>query len=539
MDHCQVCLNCGASPSMLPSVTVTDLPSPKSSPDLIRLLASNEPPSESEIPSICNVISGGEAQIHALDAQMDSLDAQIDSLDAHIRRLHTSRARLAQRRTAIAEHIHQHRAMISPVRRVPSELICEIFVLVMSPRNAADRCQPPWWLGHICQSWRQTALSYSPFWSSISVPSLLSAEIDHWSRIEAQLIRAAHALLDISWPEVQDKVDPALLRLVLPHCSRWRSLCFDVHPSYDSEDRLLNWLRPVNGHLGRLEQLQVITAKRMVIPDVFSNAPNLRQIVFTDENFYPSPASIVIPWGQITHSRVTFTEERHLEIFNDTSNLLECSIGFTNFHNSGPDTLRILHRLRRLCIEDDRFLRHLTAPLLVDLTIVWFTSATLPFLQRSSCTLKKLAIMRCRIDSALTDVLRNLPSLTHLLLAINDVAPEEDADGEAQIALFGEMSISVTRSFCPNLTTFVFGYRSSTPWDAFFTMAQTRLQRNPTLALRIFNAGDLTSDPSDSLEARVKTLQDDGMDVKLLDNRDSQRLITSFCGDVFSVLLEL
>ncbi|KAJ6455558.1 hypothetical protein C8R47DRAFT_208807 [Mycena vitilis] len=449
MNHWQVCLNCGASPSMLSSVTDFKLPSPKSSPDLIRLLGSNEPPSESEIPSICKIISGSEAQIHALDVQMDSVDAHIDSLEAHIQRLHTSRALLAQRRTAIAKHIHQHRAMISPVRRVPSELICEIFVLVMSPRNTTDRFQPPWWLGHICQSWRQTALSYSSFWSSISVPSLLSAEVDHWSRIEAQLIRAAHALLNISWPDVKDKVDPALLRLVLPHCSRWRSLYFDVHPSY--EDRLLNWLQPVNGHLGRLERLQVISAKRMVIPDVFSNAPNLRQIVFTDENFCHSPASIVIPWGQITHSRVTFTEERHFEILNDASNLLACSIGFTNFHDSSPDTLRVLHRLRRLCIEDDKFLRHLTAPLLVDLTIVRFTSATLPFLQRSRCTVKKLAIMRYRIEYALTDVLRNLPSLTHLLLAINDVAQEEGADSEAQIALFDEMSISTARSIACNL----------------------------------------------------------------------------------------
>ncbi|KAJ7649026.1 hypothetical protein DFH06DRAFT_1135283 [Mycena polygramma] len=246
----------------------------------------------------------------------------------------------------------------------------------------------------------------------------------------------------------------------------------------------------VNGHLGRLEELQVINSRctMRVIPDVFSNAPNLHRVVLADEDFFYSLASDVIPWVQITHYQGTYTVERQLQILRDAPNLLECSIGLKDFDDSGPDANRILSHLRRLCIEEAAFLRHLTMPLLEALTVI------------------------CRTVG-------------------------RKHDKEAQITLFSEMSFPSVLPLCP---TFAFGYLVSTPWDAFFTMPQTRFQQIPTLSLRIFDAGDLTSDPPESLVTRVKALQDDGMDIKLLDGHDSKRLMSSFCGDdVFSVLLEL
>ncbi|KAJ7649038.1 hypothetical protein DFH06DRAFT_1208852 [Mycena polygramma] len=409
-----------------------------SSIDLDHLLTSNRYALDSEIPIIHGILSSDEACIQALDAQMHALHEQIQGL-------YVSRTTLAQKKEKIAEHARLARAAISSVRRVPSELICEIFVLAVSPRISADKGQPPWWLGHICQSWRQTALSYSLFWSfiTVTVPSLSSPVIDHLSRIEAQLIRTAHAPLDISW-HVRDNVDPALLHLMLPHCGRWRSFT-TRHP------HLLKWLQAANGQFENLEKLEVIGVITS-IPDVFSNAPNLHQVVFTDESFLYS-SSIVIPWAQITHYRGTYTTERQLEILRDAPNLLECSIGLKHSYDPGPFKTRILPHLRRLCMEDDKLLRHLSAPLLEALTVVWFSLATLPFVQRSSCTLKKLALMRSTIDSDLTDLLQNIPSLTHLLLAIDDEESDEDADKEAQIALFSELSIPSAVPLCPNLTT--------------------------------------------------------------------------------------
>ncbi|KAJ6455570.1 hypothetical protein C8R47DRAFT_209169 [Mycena vitilis] len=490
-------------------------------------LTSNRPALESEVPLIHGILSSDEACMHALDAQMHALLEQIQEL-------YVSRTTLAHKKEKVADHARLARAAISSVRRVPAELICEIFVLAVSPRIAAHKSAPPWWLGHICRSWRQAALSYSLFWSSLSVPSALSPITDHLSRIEAQLIRAAHAPLYISWRDVQNKVDPALLHLVLPHCSRWRSLCFDVYPKY--ERRLLNWLQPVNGQLKNLQKLEVIGGTNTSIPDVFSNAPNLQQVVLADESFLYSPSTLVVPWVQITHYQGTYKEERQLEILRNAPNLLECSIGFINFHNSGPDSNQILPHLRRLCIEDDKLLRHLTAPMLEALTVVWFSPGSLSFVQRSSCTLKKLALMRCTIDSELTDLLQNIPSLTHLLLSIDEEESDEDADQEAQIVLFSEMSIPAAVPLCPKLTTLVYGYVDCTPWDPFFAMVKTRLERDSAFSLRLFKAGDLTSYTPDGPGNWVVAMQDADMDVKLLDHDDSERLMTSFCSDLFSLV---
>jgi hypothetical protein len=55
------------------------------------------------------------------------LNSQIDNLG-------TATTRLAQKRDKIAKNIRQHRAILSPVRRVPPELVCEILVLSLFHR---------------------------------------------------------------------------------------------------------------------------------------------------------------------------------------------------------------------------------------------------------------------------------------------------------------------------------------------------------------------------------------------------------------------
>ncbi|KAJ7925597.1 hypothetical protein B0H13DRAFT_2569433, partial [Mycena leptocephala] len=142
---------------------------------LSHLLRSNDVPLEADIPSIRNIISEGQSRERALTAQMAALEAEILRLEGAIKRLKRQRSesitQLKQRRTETMNYIRQHHAVISPVRRVPPELIAEIFALTLaSPRawDAKDMMkQPPWRLSQICRSWRYTALSFPPLWSSI------------------------------------------------------------------------------------------------------------------------------------------------------------------------------------------------------------------------------------------------------------------------------------------------------------------------------------------------------------------------------------
>ncbi|KAJ7877496.1 hypothetical protein B0H13DRAFT_2200559, partial [Mycena leptocephala] len=451
------CWKCGAPPT-IPLALHPDSPSTNPSLDFTRLLTSNDVPLESEVQVVQNIIFEGQRRV--------------DTLDVQIQALHTSLAELLQRRDGKAEHVRQHRVIISPVRRVPQELICEIFALTLSYGRLDDEgraLQPPWYLGHICRSWRHAALSFGPLWSSITIPlSLSSSDSRLLPAIEAQLLRTANASLDMGWSDVQVDINPRLLDIVLPHCRRWRSLYIQV--TLLNEDCQLSWLHPVRGRLHRLEKLEVISSCNTFIPDVFSNAPKLREVILTREASYPHRFSltsivIVIPWGQITHYRGIYSAIRHLEILKAAPNLLECVVGFIDFVNFLPDAnpTVIIPCLRRLCLEEDRFLLHLTAPLLEELSSKWFKPPTLlSFVQRSSCTLKKLALIRCRIPNDIVTVLRNIPSITDLLLVMKYIVDEDDdvdTFDQEQIALFSAMQVSGTPAdICPNLTSFVFGY---------------------------------------------------------------------------------
>jgi hypothetical protein len=289
MMNLEFCWQCGAPPE---AVTV----SPKS--QLLfaphRLLTSNDVPLDSETPCIHGIISEGQNQIHALNSQIDNLVAAI--------------ARLTHQRDKIAEHVIQHRAIISPVRRVPPELICEILALSLSSDNTNTANSAPWHIGHICRFWRHCVLAYPVLWSSITIPS--SSPLDPSSMIETQLIRSANAPLDVIWspPEDESTPDPRAADLVLSHSNRWRVLLLN---ELNSETNI-DWLHAAEGRLAALETLEVRggDAGETEFPDIFLAAPNLRKVLLADWDFAPSPTTLQIPWAQITHYSGSFAHSQ-------------------------------------------------------------------------------------------------------------------------------------------------------------------------------------------------------------------------------------
>ncbi|KAJ7661292.1 hypothetical protein DFH06DRAFT_1399068 [Mycena polygramma] len=441
----QFCWKCGAPPlSLSDHQPETGLGSAPISPtNVTHLLTSNHPALGSEIPILRDIISRGEAQV-------DALDGQIDELRGQMQRLKSSLAELIQRKAEAAEDISRHRSAISAVPRVPPELIYEIFIMVLSPGR--DTFRPPWWSGHICQSWRKSALGYTPFWSFVSIPRSFWGKLDYLPRIQAQFMRAANPPLEL-------------------HGGAVYASMFALHTVVQGSIGYTPSL-----HL--LETLELNGASDIIIPNVFSDAPKLRQVFlasFAESPISFSPPSVAIPWAQITHYRGFYLQKHQSEIIGNAPNLLEASIGFYN--ESDLDTIQVLQHLRRLCIQEGRILRHITAPRRVEaLTVIHWQSYPdiVPFVHRSSCTLTKLVLMCCKIDSEFTDVLRHLPSLTHLLVVLNGY--------NAQIAFSSEMSAASDSYLCPNLTTLAFGYQWPTPWDALLSMVESRFRRQPAFS---------------------------------------------------------
>ncbi|KAJ7908577.1 hypothetical protein B0H13DRAFT_1481435, partial [Mycena leptocephala] len=112
----------------------------------------NDLPLHSEIPFIRDIITDGQNRA--------------DALDIEIRHLEATLVKLVRQRDENAECVRQHRVVLHPIRRVPPELICEIFAWTLDHVSGNDGVanKPPWHVGHICRSWRFYASAYPQLW---------------------------------------------------------------------------------------------------------------------------------------------------------------------------------------------------------------------------------------------------------------------------------------------------------------------------------------------------------------------------------------
>ncbi|KAJ7757439.1 hypothetical protein B0H16DRAFT_1885479 [Mycena metata] len=463
--------------------------------NLSQLLKSNDPPLESDVPFIRAVIWDGQTEVDALNKQIHDLQATL--------------AGLVQRRDMAAENVRQHRAIISPVRCLRPELLCDIFALSLN-----DKRQPPWHFGHICQSWRRTAVSYPPLWCSIATLSLKDT-----TSTQTQLLRSATAPLNISCGK--EKPIDAWFDLVFAHSRRWRTLhIHDLTPNVGG----LDLFEPVRGRLDQLQEL-TITCCYGKVSDVFAIAPNLRRVVLTDTQFTNASPHMSIPWEQITHYRGTCAPETQTEILKAAQNLLFCEISLLYDTDSAVSaTPTILPHLRGLSLAGPSFLTELATPVLETLVLHYDALSPLPsFIQRSSCTLNKLVVKECDMGSELISVLRDLPALAYLLL-------ERSKYGYSPQEFFQAMTFTGTTSIlCPNLTTMVYGHWDfrSLLQDGFLTMARSRFQSSPKGAsrlgsLRLYHTFDRL--PPADLSAQIAMLCAEGFDAAFLDYQDATSL---------------
>ncbi|KAJ7359304.1 hypothetical protein DFH08DRAFT_685584, partial [Mycena albidolilacea] len=89
-------------------------------------------------------------------------------------------------RDQIQTHIDSHKALISHPRRLPVDILREIFVACLpANRNAVMSAQEaPLLLGRICSAWRTITLSTPRLWASLHIP------LDHILDNEARKLAA-------------------------------------------------------------------------------------------------------------------------------------------------------------------------------------------------------------------------------------------------------------------------------------------------------------------------------------------------------------
>ncbi|KAJ7590199.1 hypothetical protein C8J56DRAFT_1163821 [Mycena floridula] len=373
---------------------------------------------------------------------LDAIRYQREAVGSRIARLLAELKCLEREHSALNRPIFQFAAELSPIRRVPAEILTEIFLYCVDlddGYNVLDIEAVPWSLSHACQAWRSVAISTPELWTSMRIISHSENNLPgRISMFEEALLRCRNRLIDMFITDGRDEAPVDAVRdLALRQSSRWRSIRFSCYTPC---------LEEIKGHL---EMLQVLRLNDpgddpdfldayddWVLGDEFSDAPRLREL---DARIYGDPLDqLEIPWTQLTKITCHPIQgtETLLQVLEQSPNLVDFTIITTPqnhtvpaYHESEPlSEGRIIHdALSSLTTTNVEILRNITCPGLKEVTIpsidteIYLEDSNTALelqkmLKRSKCSLTKLSLVGCALDETIFQVISSMPELEHLAL---------------------------------------------------------------------------------------------------------------------------
>ncbi|KAF7376660.1 hypothetical protein MSAN_00082800 [Mycena sanguinolenta] len=96
---------------------------------------------------------------------------QLKHLDDEISVMQKALDKLTEERDALVDYVDAHKALLSPLRRLPLDIVEEIFMACLpTHRNCVmSATEAPVILGRICSAWRAISLSAPRLWSSLHI----------------------------------------------------------------------------------------------------------------------------------------------------------------------------------------------------------------------------------------------------------------------------------------------------------------------------------------------------------------------------------
>ncbi|KAE9402265.1 hypothetical protein BT96DRAFT_778919, partial [Gymnopus androsaceus JB14] len=93
---------------------------------------------------------------------------QLSQLESEVARVQSVLDDSSHRREIVKKYNESHRALMSPIRRLPTEMLSEIFLRCLPVHYpVGDVSQAPLLLTFISREWRQTAIGTPSLWRSL------------------------------------------------------------------------------------------------------------------------------------------------------------------------------------------------------------------------------------------------------------------------------------------------------------------------------------------------------------------------------------
>ena len=337
---------------------------------------------------------------------------------------------MKQKIQRLEKFITSHEGILSVIRRIPSEIIQEIFQWLSAILRQEAQLEPKWALpfayGQICSSWRGSALSVHSLWSlfpEIRKPKTPVGQELQLKYMTELLYRSRQSPIQFFFDVGYWNKDPyPTADLVMQSSERW--LVINILGTAMGIYRYFHEIR------GRIPNLECLAISVLVFDapsdrlDMFQTAPKLREVKLAGHNM----GDIKLPNHQLVDFYYVTTDTRnplnqltnahHLEnlicesrSWNPIPNINTISLPnlkrlFVRLHHSSPPVLVFLTVpiLESLHIEDE--LNALDSALLRSLAEMASRSGNLPHLQELYIwsTLDKML-------EGLDEVLRLTPAL--------------------------------------------------------------------------------------------------------------------------------
>jgi F-box-like len=336
---------------------------------------------------------------------------------------------LLLRRRALCNYRQMLVTLLSPVRRLPSELLGEIFCYCLPQNYDEEGAHKAVMLpSHVCKHWRDVALSTPTLWTNIVLRVTDETFESQAALVTAWFSRSGDLPLSFTL-EGQENVLP-ILAFLLQYCSRWQHINFTV-PS-----NTLRCLEAAKGHLQRLETLRmndVYGGTPYSVEHIFELAPRLRMASLSCQIVWNSGS-----WGQLTELNAgyaSYTIGDCLVLLQSTRNLQKLRICIGSGVVEGHRHSVFSHPLVSLCVlgpglettpARGMLFDYITLPSLRDLTVgeitpEWPQFQFISFLERSSCPLQSFSFGVPEEDNVMWDdnmiqIMQYIPSLHSLCL---------------------------------------------------------------------------------------------------------------------------
>ncbi|KAJ7623626.1 hypothetical protein FB45DRAFT_926270, partial [Roridomyces roridus] len=491
-------------------------PIPVASPwTLVRcheLAKTNEPPNAAELDFMRPFLS-------KIAARLTRFDNEITQLKDRLQRLETERGKLAEYHT-------QHAGIVSPLRRVPPEILAEIFSWTLPTideveGDVSDLQQSPWVLTQVSSLWRRTAISIPWLWSSITWSDW--AMSPPLPMIQAQVDRARNLRISFyAYESGSAAAQVEMFEFLSEHCARWVDLKLRITAALGPH------LAALRGRLPSLQRLWLrwdTEQSEATVDSIecFETASSLVDIGLQNESrFIP----ILVPAHQLTSYRIHGPWEFHHRVIKLCPNLVEANLALEfDDEQQWPDPQDTidLPRLRRLFVNHTPILGFLCTPALSEIGLVLEEGAD-PcqdldgFVVRSSCALHRLTLVGL-LDVAVTAaVLKKHSSIRSVVLIFDNVdfaTKPFDAD-TLSAAVGAHLNMFTYRDppTSPNLNEIRFGSVEDQPFPIDYPLFLKMLQSRRRSPFTLNAAAFLTKsgpDPDSVTMAELDALRQGGL----------------------------